>query len=110
VNPPGGAAHPFVSPDETILLFDRYVGPDDTNGDLFVSFRLSDGSWSEAQAVEAVNTDVTELAASLSPDIAHEFGGLAKLASYSPSDQKKRFRRFIHHELGSTKLARNSVC
>ena len=30
--------------------------------------RVSDGSWSEAQAVDAVNTDVTELAASLSPD------------------------------------------
>jgi hypothetical protein len=95
VNPPGGAAHPFVSPDETILLFDRYVGPNDTDGDLFVSFRLSDGSWSEAQAVEVVNTDATELAASLSPVIAHEFGGLAKLASYSLSDQKKRFRRFF---------------
>ena len=68
VNPPGGAAHPFVSPDETVLLFDRYVGPNDTNGDLFVSFRLPDGSWSPARAVEEVNTDVTELAASLSPD------------------------------------------
>ena len=68
MNPPGGSAHPFVSPDETILLLDRCVGPNDTNGDLFVSFRLPDGSWSEAQAVEIVNTDVTELAASLSPD------------------------------------------
>ena len=68
VNPPGGAAHPFVSPDESILLFDRYVGPNGTNGDLFVSFRLAGGSWSEAQAVDIVNTDATELAASLSPD------------------------------------------
>jgi hypothetical protein len=30
-----------------------------------------------------LSTDVTELAASLSPVIAHEFGSLAKLASYS---------------------------
>jgi hypothetical protein len=37
--------------------------------------RVSDGSWSEAQALDAVNTDVTELAASLSPDLAHQFGG-----------------------------------
>ena len=93
MNPPGGSAHPFVSPDETILLFDRYVGPNDTNGDLFVSFRLSDGSWSEAQAVEAVNTGETELAASLSPNITHDFGGHA-----------------IHHEFGSAELARNSAC
>ena len=76
----------YVSPDETILLLDRCVGPNDTNGDLFVSFRLPHGSWSEAQAVEIVNTDVTELAASLSPDIAHESGGLARLASYSEAE------------------------
>ena len=93
VNPPGGASYPFVSPDETILLFDRYVGPNDRNGHLFVSFRLSDGSWSEAQAVEIVNTDVTELAASLTPDIAHDLGSHA-----------------IHHEFGSAELARNSAC
>jgi hypothetical protein len=68
VNPPSGAAHPYVSPNETTLLFDCYVGPNDTNVDLFVSFRPPDGSWSPAQAVEVVNTDQTELAASLSPD------------------------------------------
>jgi hypothetical protein len=98
----------YVSPGETVLLFDRYVGPDDTNGDLFVSFRLADGSWSEAQAVEVVNSDVTELAASLSPDTAYEFGGLAKLASYSPSDQKKRFRRFFQ-ATARTAVARVAV-
>ncbi len=66
VNPLDGAAHPYVAPDGMVLLFDRYVGPNETNGDLFVSFRLPDGSWSEAQLVETANTDQTELAASLS--------------------------------------------
>ena len=68
MNLPGGSAHPFVSPDESVLLFDHYVGPSGTNGDLYVSFRRVDGSWSPAQAVEEINTDVTEMAASLSPD------------------------------------------
>ena len=34
----------YVFPGETVLLFDRYVGPNDTNGDLFVSCRLPDGA------------------------------------------------------------------
>lgn len=50
----GGANHPHISPDERYLLFDR-------NGDLFISFRDSEGKWSDSISLgDRVNTEFTE--------------------------------------------------
>ena len=67
----GGAAwvgaHPFVSPDESLVLFD--VRPKGAPGDLVVVFRRADGTWTTPKPILAVNrTDTDEMCASLSPD------------------------------------------
>ncbi len=58
---------PFIAPDESYLLFssNRF----NNQQDIFISFRLSDGSWTEAYNLgEAINTDWGERFPSLSPD------------------------------------------
>jgi hypothetical protein len=61
-------AHPYVTPDESILLFDAY-----TAGlgrpELYVSYRAADGSWSKAAKLgPEINATQTEYAPSLSHD------------------------------------------
>lgn len=61
------AAHPFVAPDESYLLFDRYG--QNRVSKLYVSFRNEDGTWSEPiEFGEEVNATGTELIAKVSPD------------------------------------------
>jgi hypothetical protein len=63
-------AHPWVAPDESFLVFDRYafVGGTQTSK-LFVSFRRKDGSWSEPVDLgNGINVTGTELIAKVSPD------------------------------------------
>ena len=58
---------PFIAPDESYLLFssNRF----NNQQDIFISFRLSDGSWTEAHNLgEAINTDWGERFPALSPD------------------------------------------
>ena len=60
-------AHPFVSPDETLVIFD--VRPNNAPGDLVAAFRRADGTWTTPQPIPAVNRASTdEMCASLSPD------------------------------------------
>ncbi len=62
--------HPFIAPDESFVLFDARDGrknSDDT--DLYISYRKSDGSWTKAVNMgPAVNSDMNEMCASVSPD------------------------------------------
>jgi hypothetical protein len=59
--------HAFVAPDETFALLDVRRGDEDA--DLFVSFRLQGGSWSEPVDLgPGANTDVHDTCPSLSPD------------------------------------------
>ncbi len=70
VDPPVGAAHPFVSPDEDYLIFDAQdeSGPG-PKPNLYVSFRAADGSWGKGIKLPAsINTKDTELGPSVSPD------------------------------------------
>jgi len=58
---------PFIAPDESYLLFssDRNTG----RQSLFISFRLSDGSWTEAHGLgEAINSQKGERFPYVSPD------------------------------------------
>lgn len=59
---------PFVAPDESYLLFTR-TDRANYNPDLFISRRLADGSWSEAEPLPApINSDATEIYPVVSPD------------------------------------------
>jgi hypothetical protein len=64
------AAHPWVAPDESYLVFDKYAftGGVQTSK-LFVSFRQKDGSWSDpVEFGKDINATGTELIAKVSPD------------------------------------------
>jgi hypothetical protein len=64
------AAHPWVAPDESYMVFDKYAITEGVQtSKLFVSFRQKDGSWSEpAQFGKDINATGTELIAKVSPD------------------------------------------
>ena len=64
------AAHPYVSPDESYLVFDgRPLDNPEKDADLYVSFKKKDGSWTPAARLDdTVNSDFNEIAASVSPD------------------------------------------
>jgi hypothetical protein len=72
VNRPIGSAHPCIAPDESFIIFDSLL-PGHQEGeehtDLFICFRKSDGTWSEAINMgERMNTPGGNMCASLSPD------------------------------------------
>jgi hypothetical protein len=64
------AAHPWVAPDESYLVFDRYALAGGTQtSKLFASFRRKDGSWSEPiELGPDINATGTELIPKVSPD------------------------------------------
>ncbi len=67
----GTAAHPFIAPDESYLIFDSdsWQLEGQGNTDLYVSFRQADGSWTQPINMgPAINTEDGELCASVSPD------------------------------------------
>lgn len=62
-------AHPFLSPDETYLIWDSQREGGFGNSDLYISFRESDGTWGPAINLgDAINTAAWEAAASVTPD------------------------------------------
>ena len=65
-----GAAHPWVAPDESYLIFDKYTSVEGgRRSGLYVSFRRDDGSWRDpAELGKDINATGTELIAKVSPD------------------------------------------
>jgi hypothetical protein len=61
---------PFIAPDETFLLFSsNRTGARDAYGDIYISLRLADGSWTDPVNLgEPVNTPRQEVFPGLSPD------------------------------------------
>ncbi len=60
---------PFISPDETILIFASRRPDGYGNADLYVSFKNVDGSWTPAKNMgDAINTEQSEFAPTISPD------------------------------------------
>jgi ankyrin repeat protein/Tol biopolymer transport system component len=59
VNTSNHEGSPYISPDESYLLFDRIVqNGTNSQSDLFISYKMGDGSWSPAQALQApINSD-----------------------------------------------------
>jgi Tol biopolymer transport system component len=69
VNSELGEGSPFIAPDESYLIFSRLDRSSSRKGELFVSFRTSDGSWSEARSMDRLNRDgVNELCPTVSRD------------------------------------------
>ncbi len=59
--------HPWISKDETYLLFER--GDGSINDDIWISFRTSDTAWMQpVKLSKAINTDGFECQPTLSPD------------------------------------------
>lgn len=62
-------AHPFIAPDESYLIWDSerpegYGGPD-----LYIRFRLKDGSWGPAQNLgPEINSDTDDAYGTITPD------------------------------------------
>ena len=61
-----GASHPFITPDESYVIFDA---GGIKNSDLYISFKKDDGGWTDAVAfAQPINTDGYEAIATVSPD------------------------------------------
>jgi hypothetical protein len=61
------AAHPFIAPDESYLIFDAQ--PQEGNAELFVSFQKDDRTWSEPRKFDSrFNTDQEDMCAFVSRD------------------------------------------
>lgn len=61
-----GASHPFIAPDESYLIFDAGAVK---NSELYVSFKKSDGGWTDAVAfAPPINSAGHEAIATVSPD------------------------------------------
>jgi len=68
VNDRRGAAHPFIAPDRSYLIFDAMDGGM-ADKSLFISVRQPDGSWSPARKLgPEINATRTEMCPSMSPD------------------------------------------
>ena len=60
--------HPFISPDESFIIFDSYKKGTDDTGRLFVCFRHEDGTWSQAIDLGDEINFAPVVCASVSPD------------------------------------------
>lgn len=61
-------AHPFIAPDENYMIFDAESESGYGDNDLYISFRKN-GQWTEAVNMgPEINTEKTEMCASVSPD------------------------------------------
>lgn len=69
INFPGKyIAHPYISPDESFIIYDGESTSGYGNNDLYISFNKN-GTWTEALNLgPEVNTDQTEMCPSVSPD------------------------------------------
>jgi hypothetical protein len=73
-NPDGGVntdnseAHPFIAMDESYIIFDATRPGGKGKGDLYICFRLADGTWSQACNSAVLNTEDSDWCATISPD------------------------------------------
>ncbi|OIQ30510.1 MAG: hypothetical protein BM564_02945 [Bacteroidetes bacterium MedPE-SWsnd-G2] len=62
-------SHPFIAPDESYLLFDAERNDGFGESDIYISFKLKDGTWGNAVNLgERINTNAWEASASITPD------------------------------------------
>lgn len=68
INSEESEAHPFISPDESYLIFNSTRPGGAGEGDLYISYRDKDGSWGDAINLETLNTSEADWGATVSPD------------------------------------------
>jgi hypothetical protein len=69
VNSTHGEGTPFIAPDESYLIFSRSDGGPSRKAQLFISFRASDGTWTEAKGMDKLNRDgVNQICPTVSRD------------------------------------------
>ena len=68
VNTENSEAHPFIAPDESYIIFDATRPEGKGKGDLYICFRLVDGSWSQAFNYTILNTEESDWCPTVSPD------------------------------------------
>jgi len=68
VNTENSEAHPFIAPDESYIIFDSSRPGAKGKNDLYVCFRLPNGSWSQAFNVTLLNTAESDWCATVSPE------------------------------------------
>jgi len=62
-------AHPFISPDESYLIWDDQRASGFGGADLYISFRQQDGSWGPSINLgDEINSEYSESSGSVSPD------------------------------------------
>ncbi len=62
-------AHPFIAPDESYIIWDSEREEGYGENDLYISFRLGDGSWSNAINLgDKINTEGPDTGGVVSPD------------------------------------------
>jgi len=63
------AAHPFIAPDESYLIWDSEKEEGHGKNDLYISFRRENGSWGAAINMgDEINTDLDEAYGGVTPD------------------------------------------
>jgi hypothetical protein len=74
INTEFGIGDTYVSPDERFMVFGSRRPPSFGSGDLFVSFRSDDGTWSEPVNLgESINTSMIDYCPMITPDGAFLF-------------------------------------
>lgn len=68
VNSPHYEADVFVSPDESYLVFATNRPGGLGSGDLHVSFRQPDGTWTTSRSLQTINTETDDFCPYVSPD------------------------------------------
>ncbi|GER02269.1 hypothetical protein JCM17845_28920 [Iodidimonas gelatinilytica] len=65
----GKSFHPFITPDESYLIFDGEREGGYGDSDIYISYRQQDGSWGDAINLgDKINTGASEAYASVTPD------------------------------------------
>jgi hypothetical protein len=65
----GRSFHPFIAPDESYLIFDSKRDGGQGDSDLYISYRMQDGSWGEPINLGiGINTERWEAAGPVTPD------------------------------------------
>jgi len=68
VNSPHYEADVFVSPDESYIVFAANRPGGKGRGDLHISFRESNGSWTASRSLDMINTETNDFCPYVSPD------------------------------------------
>ncbi len=78
-------ADPFIAPDESYLIFTSYRPGGFGEGDLYISFKNDDGTWTPAKNMgESINSTANEFPSGLTPDGKYFIFASSKLGFFMP--------------------------